>query len=113
MIYQDDAFSMDVRQGVIEQIKKYNMHTVIDDRMPKDLNDITTFFTKVKALKPDVLVDLRTRKRRRDRRAADGRVSRSQVPLVGITHCEFGEDRRGLPEDRRRASSARRNGTRP
>ena len=35
MIYQDDAFSLDVRQGVIEQIKKHNMHTVIDDRMPK------------------------------------------------------------------------------
>src|SRR5690349_8966977 len=32
MIYQDDAFSLDVRQGVVEQIKKYNMHTVIDDR---------------------------------------------------------------------------------
>ena len=35
MIYQDDAFSMDVAEGVIEQIKKYNMHTVIDDRMPR------------------------------------------------------------------------------
>src|SRR5690348_9313797 len=44
MIYQDDAFSLDVRQGVVEEIKKYNMHTVIDDRMPKDLNDITTFY---------------------------------------------------------------------
>ncbi len=74
MIYQDDAFSLDVRQGVIEQIKKYNMHTVIDDRMPKDLNDVTTFFTKVKALQAGRPVDFRTRKRRRDRRPANGRV---------------------------------------
>ncbi len=37
------------------RFKKHNMHTVIDDRMPKDLNDVTTFFTKVKALQPDVL----------------------------------------------------------
>src|SRR5262245_38392682 len=37
MIYQDDAFSLDVRQGVVEEIKKYKMHTAIDDRMPKDL----------------------------------------------------------------------------
>src|SRR5262245_16133390 len=56
MIYQDDPFSLDVRQGVVDEIKKLNMKTVIDDRMPKDLNDITTFLTKVKALKPDVLL---------------------------------------------------------
>src|SRR5215468_986717 len=49
MIYQDDPFSLDVRQGVIDAIKKYNMKTAIDDRMPKDLNDLTTFLTKVKA----------------------------------------------------------------
>ena len=33
MIYQDDPFSLDVRQGVVDQIKKYKMNTVIDDRM--------------------------------------------------------------------------------
>src|SRR5215467_5803381 len=53
MIYQDDAFSLDVRAGVVDAAQKYGMHTVIDDRMPKHLNDISTFFTKVKALKPD------------------------------------------------------------
>ena len=37
-------------------MKKYNMKPDIDDRMPKDLNDITTFLTKVKALKPDLLI---------------------------------------------------------
>src|SRR5215471_2051097 len=48
MIFQDDPFSLDVRQGIADEIKKLNMKTVIDDRMPKDLNDITTFLTKVK-----------------------------------------------------------------
>ena len=56
MIYQDDAFSLDVRQGVVDEMKKYGMKPEIDDRMPKDLNDITSFLTKVKALKPDVLI---------------------------------------------------------
>jgi branched-chain amino acid transport system substrate-binding protein len=56
MIFQDDSFSLDVRQGVVDLVAKYKMKTVIDDRMPKDLNDLSTFFTKVKALKPDVLL---------------------------------------------------------
>jgi branched-chain amino acid transport system substrate-binding protein len=87
MIYQDDAFSLDVRQGVVEQIKKYNMHTVIDDRMPKDLNDITTFFTKVKALQPDVLLISGHEKGAATAARQMGEFKTS-VPLVGVTHCE-------------------------
>jgi branched-chain amino acid transport system substrate-binding protein len=87
MIYQDDAFSLDVRQGVVEQIKKYKMNTVIDDRMPKDLNDITTFFTKVKALKPEVLLISGHEKGAATaaRQMGEYKVA---VPLVGVTHCE-------------------------
>jgi branched-chain amino acid transport system substrate-binding protein len=87
MVYQDDAFSLDVRQGVVDRIKKYGMNAVIDDRMPKDLNDLTTFFTKVKALNPDVLLisghekGAATATRQMDEHKTD-------VPLIGITHCE-------------------------
>jgi len=87
MIYQDDAFSMDVRQGVIEQIKKHNMQTVIDDRMPKDLNDVTTFFTKVKALQPDVLLISGHEKGAATAARQMGEF-KTAVPLIGITHCE-------------------------
>ena len=87
MIYQDDAFSLDVRQGVVDQMKHYKMTAAIDDRMPKDLNDITGFLTKVKALKPDVLIVSGHEKGAATaaRQMADLQV---QVPLVGITHCE-------------------------
>ncbi len=87
MIYQDDAFSLDVRQGVIEQIKKYNMQTVIDDRMPKDLNDVTTFFTKVKAVQPDVLLISGHEKGAATAARQMGEF-KTAVPLVGVTHCE-------------------------
>ena len=87
MIYQDDAFSMDVRQGVIEQIKKYNMQTVIDDRMPKDLNDVTTFFTKVKALQPDVLL-ISGHEKGAATAARQMAEFKTAVPLIAITHCE-------------------------
>jgi branched-chain amino acid transport system substrate-binding protein len=87
MIYQDDPFSLDVRQGVVDEVAKYKMQTVIDDRMPKDLNDIGTFFTKVQALKPDVLLisghekGASTAARQMGERAIE-------VPLIGMTHCE-------------------------
>jgi branched-chain amino acid transport system substrate-binding protein len=87
MIYQDDAFSLDVRQGVVEEIKKYKMHTVIDDRMPKDLNDITSFFTKVKAVKPDLLLISGHEKGAVTAARQMGEM-KIEVPLVGVTHCE-------------------------
>jgi branched-chain amino acid transport system substrate-binding protein len=90
MIYQDDAFSLDVRQGVMDQMKKYKMSAAIDDRMPKDLNDITGFLTKVKALKPDVLVVSGHEKGAVTASRQMGEM-KIQVPVVGLTHCESGK----------------------
>ena len=97
MIYQDDAFSLDVRQGVVDAMKKYKMTAAVDDRMPKDLNDITSFLTKVKALKPDVLIVSGHEKGAATaaRQMADLQI---QVPLVGLTHCEVGQSHAGFPE---------------
>lgn len=87
MIYQDDVFSMDVRQGVVDEMKKWKITPVLDDRMPKDLNDITGFLTKVKALRPDVLIVSGHEKGAATaaRQMSDVKL---QVPIVAITHCE-------------------------
>ena len=53
---ENDPFSLDVRDGVIEDAEKYGMQVVIDDKLPPELNDMSATLTKVKALKPDVLV---------------------------------------------------------
>jgi branched-chain amino acid transport system substrate-binding protein len=97
MIYQDDAFSLDVRQGVVDTMKKYKMTAAIDDRMPKDLNDITGFLTKVKALKPDVLIVSGHEKGAvtATRQMADLKI---QVPLVGLTHCEAAKVTQDFPK---------------
>ena len=87
MIYQDDPFSLDVRAGVVDAIKKYNMKTVIDDRMPKDLNDLTTFLTKVKAVKPDLLL-ISGHEKGAATAAREMGEHKIDVPLVGVTHCE-------------------------
>lgn len=87
MIYQDDSFSLDVRQGVVELAAKYKMNTIIDDRMPKDLNDLTTFLTKIKALKPDVLL-ISGHEKGAATAARQMGEHKIDVPLIGVTHCE-------------------------
>jgi branched-chain amino acid transport system substrate-binding protein len=87
MIYQDDPFSLDVRAGVVEAIKKYGMKTVIDDRMPKDLNDMSAFLTKVKALKPDLLL-ISGHEKGAATAAREMGEHKIDVALVGVTHCE-------------------------
>jgi branched-chain amino acid transport system substrate-binding protein len=97
MIYQDDAFSLDVRQGVVDQMKKYKMSAAIDDRMPKDLNDITGFLTKVKAIKPDLLIVSGHEKGAvtAARQMGDLKI---QVPLVAVTHCESAKVTQDFPK---------------
>jgi branched-chain amino acid transport system substrate-binding protein len=87
MIFQDDPFSLDVRSGVVDALKKYKMTAVVDDRMPKDLNDITGFFTKVKALKPDLLL-ISGHEKGAATAAREMAELKIGVPLVGMTHCE-------------------------
>jgi branched-chain amino acid transport system substrate-binding protein len=97
LIFQDDPFSLDVRQGVVDEIKKYKMKTVIDDRMPKDLNDLTPFFTKVKALHPDVLLISGHEKGAATAARQMGEL-KIKVPLIGMTHCESSRVASEFPE---------------
>ena len=56
VVHRRDPFSLDVRAGVMEDAAKYGMKIVIDDKLPRDLSDMAATLTKVKALKPDLLV---------------------------------------------------------
>ncbi len=87
MVFENDAFSLDVRAGVVEEMAKYGMQTVIDDKMPADLSDISATLTKVKALKPDMLVISGHNKGAvtAARQIAELKVD---VPMIAMTHCE-------------------------
>jgi len=56
MAFEGDPFSMDVRAGVVDKLNEYGMKIIIDDQLPADLSDMSTTLTKVKALKPDILI---------------------------------------------------------
>src|SRR3546814_6628438 len=68
-------------------MKKYGMQTVIDDKMPADLSDISATLTKVKALKPDVLV-VSGHNKGAVTAARQMKELQVNVPIVAITHCE-------------------------
>ncbi|MBT5308614.1 MAG: amino acid ABC transporter substrate-binding protein [Rhodospirillaceae bacterium] len=84
---ENDPFSQDIRAGVMDDAKKHGMKIVIDDKLPKELNDMTATLTKVKALSPDVLVVSGHSKGAAlaIRQIAEMKVN---VPMLAMTHCE-------------------------
>ena len=56
LAFEGDAFSQDVRIGVVEAAERHGMEILVDDTLPKELNDMASILAKVKAVKPDVLV---------------------------------------------------------
>ncbi|HSR71290.1 MAG TPA: amino acid ABC transporter substrate-binding protein [Kiloniellales bacterium] len=87
MAFENDPFSLDVRAGVVDDAKKYGMQIVIDDKLPRDLSDMSATLTKVKALNPDLLVVSGHSKGA----ATAGRQLKEMeimTPMVAMTHCE-------------------------
>jgi len=84
---ENDPFSMDIRAGVLEDAKRFGMRVVIDDKLPRDLTDMTVTLTKVKALKPDMLIVSGHSKGAvlAIRQMAQMKVD---VPMLAMTHCE-------------------------
>ena len=87
LVFENDPFSLDVRAGLVEMAKKFGMHVVIDDKMPRDLNDISSTLTKVKALKPDVLLASGHSKGAATL-ARQVKEMKINVPMIAVTHCE-------------------------
>ena len=87
MAYENDPFSLDVREGVVEAAKKYGMKIVIDDKLPPEINDMAATLTKVKAVKPDLLLVSGHEKGATlmVRQAAEMQID---VPMMATTHCD-------------------------
>ncbi len=102
MAFENDPFSLDVRAGVIEDTSKYGMKVVIDDKLPRDLSDMSATLTKVKALRPDILV-VSGHSKGAATAARQIKELKIDVPMIAVTHCEaakivekFGEATNGF-----------------
>jgi branched-chain amino acid transport system substrate-binding protein len=87
LVFENDPFSLDVRAGVIDDLKKYGMKVVIDDKMPRDLSDISPTLTKVKALRPDLLL-ISGHSKGAATAARQIKEMKINTPMIAMTHCE-------------------------
>ncbi len=84
---ENDPFSLDIRAGVLDDSKKQGMKVVIDEKLPRDLSDMSAILTKVKLLKPDVLVISGHSKGAATGVRQIGEMN-IDVPMIAMTHCE-------------------------
>ena len=87
MAFENDPFSLDVRAGVVDDASRYGMQIVIDDKLPRDLSDMSATLTKVKAVKPDLLV-VSGHSKGAATAARQIKEMKIDVPMIAITHCE-------------------------
>ena len=84
---ENDPFSLDIRAGVLEDAAKFGMKAVIDEKLPRDLSDMTAILTKVKLLKPDLLIVSGHSKGAATAVRQIGEM-KINVPMIALTHCE-------------------------
>jgi branched-chain amino acid transport system substrate-binding protein len=84
---ENDPFSQDIRAGILEDAERHGMQVVVDDKLPRELSDMSSTLTKVKALKPDLLV---TSGHSKGAVLAVKQMAEMQVnvPMHAMTHCE-------------------------
>jgi branched-chain amino acid transport system substrate-binding protein len=87
LAFENDPFSQDVRAGVLDDAAKFGMQIIIDDQLPRDLSDMAATLTKVKALKPDVLIVSGHSKGAATAVRQIGEMG-LKVPMLAVTHCE-------------------------
>ena len=87
MAFEQDAFSQDVRLGIVDAAERTGSKIIIDDKLPKELNDMAATLAKVKATKPDVLV---VSGHTKGALTAIRQISEMKVdvPMLAMTHCD-------------------------
>ena len=84
---ENDPFSLDIRAGVSEDAAKFGMKIVIDEKLPRDLSDMSAILTKVKLLKPDLLI-VSGHSKGAATAVRQLEEQNIQVPMIAMTHCE-------------------------
>ena len=87
MAFEQDAFSQDVRLGVVDAAERTGSKIIVDDKLPKELNDMAATLAKVKATNPDVLV---VSGHSKGALTAIRQISEMKVdvPMLAMTHCD-------------------------
>jgi len=84
---ENDPFSLDIRAGVSEDAARFGMTVVVDEKLPRDLSDMSAILTKVKLLKPDLLI-ISGHSKGAATAVRQIKEQDIKVPMIAITHCE-------------------------
>ena len=95
--FEGDPFTADIRVGVLEKLEEYGMQVVADDQLPADLSDMSTTLTKVKALKPDMLI-VSGHSKGAATAARQIDEMKVNVPIIAMTHCEAAKVQEKFPK---------------
>ena len=96
MAIENDPFSQDVRLGIEEAAKRHGMEIVIDDKLPKTLDDMSATLNKVRALKPDALF-VSGHAKGAATAARQLEQFKVHVPMVAMTHCDSAQIEQQTP----------------
>jgi branched-chain amino acid transport system substrate-binding protein len=97
MAFENDPFSRDIRAGVVEEAKKFGMKIVIDDKLPPEINDMAATLTRIKALKPDLLV-VSGHEKGATLVVRQTHEMRVRTPMMATTHCDSARVAETMPE---------------
>ncbi|CAJ2377390.1 MAG: amino acid ABC transporter substrate-binding protein [Gammaproteobacteria bacterium] len=87
---ENDPFSLDIRAGVLEDAAKFGMKVVVDEKLPRDLSDMSAILTKVKVHRPDVLI---VSGHSKGAATAVRQIGEQKIntPMIALTHCEVAD----------------------
>ncbi|MCK4866838.1 MAG: amino acid ABC transporter substrate-binding protein [Alphaproteobacteria bacterium] len=91
---ENDPFSGDLRQGVVNAADKFDMKVIIDEFLPRDFKDMTFILDKVKEQAPDILV-VSGHEGGAELAIRQIKEQKIDVPMLAMTHCE-GADIHGM-----------------
>ena len=97
MAMEDDPFAQDVRAGALAEAQRLGINCIIDDQLPPALDDMSTTLSKVKVLKPDILV---VSGHGMGALTAVKQIEalRVDVPIIAMTHCDAAQVAEKMPE---------------
>ena len=84
---ENDTFSLNIRAGVLNDAKKYGMKVVVDEKLPRDLSDMSAILAKVKQERPDVLI-VSGHSKGAETAVRQIDEMKVEVPMIALTQCE-------------------------
>ena len=92
-----DPYSREIRADVLGDAREHSMQVVIDDELPPELDDMSVTLSKVKMLKPDILV-VSGHERGAMTAVTQIEAMNIEVPILILTHCDSARLAETLPE---------------